>query len=211
MIRRIGRADGSVVLVAIGLEPDGRGDYRIRTCYLLEAHKVAERRQQGRLRIAVARQIEGPAWTEPSITRAGCNPRSLGQQRLPTPRESVCRLVTSPFGQVREAAVLTSAGSLEHGDWLTISQIAVAVVVQWLPPAVPPVPRCEGPFREGRSFAYGDATQARRGKMGGPEYSPSDWRPTSLCVGWGAPLDVAVSPHPLTRFAAQAHRPGEGI
>jgi hypothetical protein len=55
MIRRIGRADGSVVLVAIGLEPDERGDYRVRTCYLLEAYKVEERRQQGRLKMVVAR------------------------------------------------------------------------------------------------------------------------------------------------------------
>jgi hypothetical protein len=53
MIRRIGRADGSVVLVAIGLEPDDRGDYSVRTCYLLEAFKVDERRRQGRLRLVV--------------------------------------------------------------------------------------------------------------------------------------------------------------
>jgi hypothetical protein len=45
MIRRIGRADGSVVLVAIGLEPDDHGDYRVRTCYLLESDKVNERRR----------------------------------------------------------------------------------------------------------------------------------------------------------------------
>jgi hypothetical protein len=55
MIRRIGRADGSVVLVAVGLEPDGSGDYRIRTCYLLEAGKLEQRRQQGRLRMVVLR------------------------------------------------------------------------------------------------------------------------------------------------------------
>jgi hypothetical protein len=55
MIRRIGRADGSVVLVAIGLEPDDRGDYSVRTCYLLEAEKVEERRQQGRLRLVIPR------------------------------------------------------------------------------------------------------------------------------------------------------------
>jgi hypothetical protein len=53
IIRRIGRADGSVVLVAISLEPDDRGDYSVRTCYLLEAFKVEERRRQGRLRLVV--------------------------------------------------------------------------------------------------------------------------------------------------------------
>ena len=55
MIRRVGRADGSVVLVAIGLEPDDRGDYRVRTCYLLEVEKVEERRRQGRLKLIVPR------------------------------------------------------------------------------------------------------------------------------------------------------------
>lgn len=40
MIRRIGQPDGSVVLVAISLEPDEHGDYSVRTSYLLEAHKV---------------------------------------------------------------------------------------------------------------------------------------------------------------------------
>jgi hypothetical protein len=55
MIRRIGRADGSVVLVAIGLEPDDHGDYSVRTCYLLEAFKVEERRRQGRLRLVNTR------------------------------------------------------------------------------------------------------------------------------------------------------------
>jgi hypothetical protein len=61
MIRRIGRSDGSVVLVAIGLEPHDRGDYRVRTCYLLEAFKVEERRQQRRVRLAAPRQTKGPA------------------------------------------------------------------------------------------------------------------------------------------------------
>jgi hypothetical protein len=30
--------------VAIGMEPDNRGDYRVRTCYLLEAEKGLKRR-----------------------------------------------------------------------------------------------------------------------------------------------------------------------
>jgi hypothetical protein len=53
MIRRIGRADGSVILAAISLEPDNLGDYRVRTCHLLEADKVEERRRQERLRLVV--------------------------------------------------------------------------------------------------------------------------------------------------------------
>jgi len=61
MIRRIGRADGSVVLVAIGLEPDRSGDYRIRTCYLLDAGTLEQRRQRGHLKLVVPRQIKGPA------------------------------------------------------------------------------------------------------------------------------------------------------
>jgi hypothetical protein len=61
MIRRIGRADGSVVLVAIGLRPDESGDCSVRTCYVLEAAKVEERRQQGRLRLVTHKQIKGPA------------------------------------------------------------------------------------------------------------------------------------------------------
>jgi hypothetical protein len=53
MIRRISRPDGSVVLVAIGLQPDEHGDYSVRTCYLLEAGKVEARRRQGRLRLVI--------------------------------------------------------------------------------------------------------------------------------------------------------------
>jgi hypothetical protein len=55
MIRRIWHADGSVVLVAIGLEPDERGAYKVRTCYLLEAHKLEQRRRQGHLKLVVTR------------------------------------------------------------------------------------------------------------------------------------------------------------
>ena len=53
MIRRIGRTDGSAVLVAVGLEPDRSGDYKVLTCYLLAADKMEERRQKGRLRLVV--------------------------------------------------------------------------------------------------------------------------------------------------------------
>lgn len=50
LIRRIARADGKAVLVAIGLEPDARGAYGVRSCYLIESGKVDERRQKGRLK-----------------------------------------------------------------------------------------------------------------------------------------------------------------
>jgi hypothetical protein len=55
MIRRIGLPDGRAVLVAIGLEPDARGDYRVRSCYLIEPAKVESRRQQGRLKAVLPR------------------------------------------------------------------------------------------------------------------------------------------------------------
>ena len=55
MIRRAGRADGSAVLAAVGQEPDNRGDYGIRTCYLPEAEKLEERRQKGWIRMVVPR------------------------------------------------------------------------------------------------------------------------------------------------------------
>lgn len=49
MLRRVRHPDGKVVLVAIGLEPDDRGDYRVRSCYLVSAETVEKRRQEGRL------------------------------------------------------------------------------------------------------------------------------------------------------------------
>jgi len=42
-------------LVAIALEPDSRGDYRVRSCYLVEQAKVEARRQHGRLKIVAPR------------------------------------------------------------------------------------------------------------------------------------------------------------
>ena len=51
MVKRIGLADGRMVLVAIGLEPDVAGGYRVRTSYLLEPEKVDARRRDGRLHI----------------------------------------------------------------------------------------------------------------------------------------------------------------
>ena len=54
MIRRMGTADGQAVLVAIGLEPDARGDYRVRSCYLITAEIVENRRQKGRLKVVLS-------------------------------------------------------------------------------------------------------------------------------------------------------------
>jgi len=53
MVRRVARADGSAVLVAIGLDRDERGDYRVRSCYLIEAEKVESRRLKGHLKLVV--------------------------------------------------------------------------------------------------------------------------------------------------------------
>jgi hypothetical protein len=49
MVRRIARPDGQAVLVAIGLEVDDVGDYRVRSCYLISAATVDARRRAGRL------------------------------------------------------------------------------------------------------------------------------------------------------------------
>jgi hypothetical protein len=49
MVRRIARPDGQAVLVAIGLEVDDAGDYRVRSCYLISAATVDARRRAGRL------------------------------------------------------------------------------------------------------------------------------------------------------------------
>ena len=48
MIRRTTRPDGRVVLVAIGLQP-ARGFYLVRSCYLIGAEQVNNRRLAGRL------------------------------------------------------------------------------------------------------------------------------------------------------------------
>jgi hypothetical protein len=50
MLRRINHPDGKLVLVAVGLEPDGAGNYRVRSCYLVSARQVDQRRQDGRLK-----------------------------------------------------------------------------------------------------------------------------------------------------------------
>jgi hypothetical protein len=50
VVRRIARPDGKAVLVAIGLQVDDFGDYRVRTSYRITAQTVDERRRKGRLR-----------------------------------------------------------------------------------------------------------------------------------------------------------------
>jgi hypothetical protein len=52
MIRRITTGERSM-LVAIGLEPDRRGDYRVKSAYLIDPEDVEARRQKRRLKIPV--------------------------------------------------------------------------------------------------------------------------------------------------------------
>lgn len=49
MVRRIGRLDGQAVLVAVAIDVDAAGEYRVRSCYLISAEKVDQRRRAGRL------------------------------------------------------------------------------------------------------------------------------------------------------------------
>ncbi len=48
-VKRVRGVKGWMVLVAIGLEPDERGDYRVRSAYLVTEATVEHRRQTGRL------------------------------------------------------------------------------------------------------------------------------------------------------------------
>jgi hypothetical protein len=50
MLRRIRHPNGKLVLVAVGLEMDAAGDYRVRSCYLVSAEQVDQRRRDGRLK-----------------------------------------------------------------------------------------------------------------------------------------------------------------
>ncbi len=61
MLRRINHPEGKVVLVAVGLDMDGAGDYRVRSRYLVTGEQVDRRRRDGRLRPPPPRQTEGPA------------------------------------------------------------------------------------------------------------------------------------------------------
>jgi hypothetical protein len=49
LIRRVNRADGAVVLAAISLDRDDKGDYRVRSCYLVADADIDARRRAGRL------------------------------------------------------------------------------------------------------------------------------------------------------------------
>ena len=55
MVRRIGLADGRLVLVAIGIERDRSGTYAVRSCYLIKPETVQQRRQNHRLKLVVWR------------------------------------------------------------------------------------------------------------------------------------------------------------
>ena len=49
LVRRINHPDGKAVLVAVGLEVDRHGEYRVRSCYLVTRDVVDNRRRAGRL------------------------------------------------------------------------------------------------------------------------------------------------------------------
>lgn len=49
MVRRVGRPDGKAVLVAVAIDVDPAGEYGVRSCYLISAEKVDQRRRAGRL------------------------------------------------------------------------------------------------------------------------------------------------------------------
>lgn len=49
IIRRVPRPDRKSVLVAVSLEPDERGDYRVVSCYLIDEADVNARRMAKRL------------------------------------------------------------------------------------------------------------------------------------------------------------------
>ncbi len=52
MVKRLVRPDGKAVLVAIGLEPDDAGAYRVKSCYLISAETVDARRRARTLKPA---------------------------------------------------------------------------------------------------------------------------------------------------------------
>ncbi len=51
MVKRVVRMDGKAVLVAIGLEPDDAGAYRVRSCYLISSDTADARRRALTLRL----------------------------------------------------------------------------------------------------------------------------------------------------------------
>lgn len=52
MVKRVVRPDGRSVLVAVGLQPDDDGTYRVKSCYLISADTVDARRQARTLKPA---------------------------------------------------------------------------------------------------------------------------------------------------------------
>lgn len=56
IVRRTHRPDGRAVLVAISLDRDEAGFYRIRSCYLITAEAVDARRHAGRLKAPIPRK-----------------------------------------------------------------------------------------------------------------------------------------------------------
>ena len=52
MAKRVVRPGGKALLVAIGLEPDDAGVYRVKSCYLISAETVDARRQARTLKPA---------------------------------------------------------------------------------------------------------------------------------------------------------------
>jgi len=61
MIKRVSVGKEAAVLVAIGLEPDERGAYRIVSSYLLGAEEIERKRAAGYLRFVRAGKTKGPA------------------------------------------------------------------------------------------------------------------------------------------------------
>ena len=55
ILRRVNHPDGKVVLVAVGLEMDTRGNYRVRSAYLVRGQTVDDRRRAGRLKAPPSR------------------------------------------------------------------------------------------------------------------------------------------------------------
>lgn len=54
IVKRVSRPDRRSVLVAIGLEMDESGEYRVKSCYLIAPEKVDKRRTNGTLRQIIA-------------------------------------------------------------------------------------------------------------------------------------------------------------
>jgi hypothetical protein len=78
IVKRLSRTAEKALLVAITLNPDTRGDYRVCSSYCISVTEVERRRQQGRLRIP-GREKRPKAWRLPGfqVARAGMQPPDL--------------------------------------------------------------------------------------------------------------------------------------